>query len=551
MKIRLPFLVLAAFVLAFASVQAQDASQAGADPRNQAGSIDVVLSGAGTGSGATIASTIEKIAGEEVCFTLTAKDKNGNVRRDWNTTGNATTLTLKYNGNPATTANTDSSMQSWSADPDDYTWAKILFNGTELTKISADEWSIPAASFDSLGQARVCLVHTRADTGVYIEVTPMFAGLNQESAHVTYHAGAITNFLVEITPATTTGQQVYHMRPYEIIVTPRDRYLNASNETVRSRFSARFPGEFDSNQPGLADIFSGEVFITGPTNYLIASRIKRELPNDQLQWIMCYDAGNPAIYGVTNPYEVLTHAPVDFALQTPPNHTIVNLTGASTRETFTWERPTPPDPYTNIQISRFSPQTASDDVTYTIVFIDSVSLTRAVRFPSNSVGADPDIALTHGQLEQLMHTIAGQPTVIDYSLAWYVEATDGLYTTLSRPPKNDPNSLPGWYIRIHSILSDVATPSVTVPGSLKLEQNYPNPFNPSTTIAFALPQRGRVSLKVYDLLGGEVASVLTNEERNAGEYRVSFNAANLPSGLYIYKLQFNGQTITRRMTLMK
>lgn len=534
MKIRVPFLLLAAYVLTTLVASAQQAG------------LDFSAS-----NGSSVQSIIEKTAGEEVCFTLTAKDANGNIRRDWNTTGNATTLTLKYSGNPSTTANTDTSMNSWSADPLDFTWAKIMHEGVELTKISSDEWSIPASAFDALGQARICLVHTRADTGVYIEVSPMFAGLNQESAHMNFAAGEITNFLVELTSATLAGNQVYHMRPYEIVVSPRDRYLNVSDETVRARFSARFPGEFDSNMPGLADIFSGEVFITGPTNYLIASRIKRELPADQTQWLMCFDVNDPAIKGVTNPYEVLTHAPVDFSLQSPPNHTTIELNAASARHQFTWERPAPPDPYTNIQISRFSTQTASDDVTYTLVFIDSVSLTRAVRFPSNSTGTEALLSLTGGQLQQLMYNVSGQTTTGSYSLAWYVEATDGLYTTLSRPPKDDPNSLPGWYIHLKNNLTSVETPSTVVPGSLRLEQNYPNPFNPSTTIAYALPQRGRVTLKIYDLLGGEVATVINNEDRNAGEHRVSFNMASLPSGLYMYKLMFNGQTLTRRMTLMK
>ncbi len=536
MKIRVPFLLLAAYVLTFTVAYAQQ------------GGLDFSVS---NGSGNSTTSTIEKIAGEEVCFTLTAKDANGNIRRDWNTTGNATTLTLKYSSNPATTANTDTSMQSWSADPLDFSWAQMLHNGLELAKISADEWTIPATAFDSLGQARICLVHTRADTGVYIEVSPFFAGLNQESAHISFAAGAVTNFLVELTSATPAGNQVYFMRPYEIIVSPRDRYLNVSDETVRARFSARFPGEYESNLPGLADIFSGEVFITGPTNYLIASRIERELPADQLQWLMCFDVNTPAIRGVTNPYEVLSHEPVDFVLQSPPNHTTIELNAASARHQFTWERPAPPDPYTNIQISRFSTQTATDDVTYTLVFIDSVSLTRAVRFPSNSTGTEAQLSLTGGQLEQLLINMSGQQTTGAYSLAWYVEATDGLYTTLSSPPKNDPNSLPGWYIHLKNNLTSVESPTTVVPGSLRLEQNYPNPFNPSTTIGYALPQRGKVTLKVYDLLGGEIATVINNEERNAGEYRVSFNASSLPSGLYMYKLQFNGQTITRRMTLMK
>lgn len=69
-----------------------------------------------------------------------------------------------------------------------------------------------------------------------------------------------------------------------------------------------------------------------------------------------------------------------------------------------------------------------------------------------------------------------------------------------------------------------------------LEQNYPNPFNPSTTIKFQLPKDGFVTLKVYDILGNEVAT-LVNEEKARGRYEVNFNASTLSSGFYIYKIK--------------
>jgi hypothetical protein len=83
-----------------------------------------------------------------------------------------------------------------------------------------------------------------------------------------------------------------------------------------------------------------------------------------------------------------------------------------------------------------------------------------------------------------------------------------------------------------------------------LEQNYPNPFNPSTTISYQLPSEGQVSLKVYDMLGNEVAT-LVNEMKTAGEYQVDFNAAALSSGIYFYRLQAGNFVDTKRMMLMK
>jgi hypothetical protein len=83
-----------------------------------------------------------------------------------------------------------------------------------------------------------------------------------------------------------------------------------------------------------------------------------------------------------------------------------------------------------------------------------------------------------------------------------------------------------------------------------LMQNYPNPFNPSTNISYQLPEPGLVQLKVYDLLGKEVAS-LVNEFKPEGEYSINYNASGLPSGVYIYLLRVNGFVQNQKMTLMK
>ncbi len=83
-----------------------------------------------------------------------------------------------------------------------------------------------------------------------------------------------------------------------------------------------------------------------------------------------------------------------------------------------------------------------------------------------------------------------------------------------------------------------------------LSQNYPNPFNPTTTISFDVVKTGHVTLKVYDMIGREVAT-LVNQEMQNGSYRINFNASNLASGNYIYQLNVNGKTISKKMTLLK
>ncbi len=83
-----------------------------------------------------------------------------------------------------------------------------------------------------------------------------------------------------------------------------------------------------------------------------------------------------------------------------------------------------------------------------------------------------------------------------------------------------------------------------------LEQNYPNPFNPNTTIKYSIPNAGIVSVKVFDVLGKEVAE-LVNEIKSAGSYSVDFNASNLPSGVYFYCLKSGGFVESKKLILIK
>jgi len=89
-----------------------------------------------------------------------------------------------------------------------------------------------------------------------------------------------------------------------------------------------------------------------------------------------------------------------------------------------------------------------------------------------------------------------------------------------------------------------------LPQDFSLRQNYPNPFNPTTNIEYTIPEASFVQIKVYDILGNEVAT-LVNEEQSAGTYRADFTANNLASGLYIAKLQAGNYTKTIKMSLLK
>ncbi len=101
-----------------------------------------------------------------------------------------------------------------------------------------------------------------------------------------------------------------------------------------------------------------------------------------------------------------------------------------------------------------------------------------------------------------------------------------------------------------AVVTDVKNNTSTLPKEYKLSQNYPNPFNPSTNIRYTLPQQGLVTLRVYDILGREVAT-LVNEVKPAGTYVVRFDAGQLASGVYLYRIESGNFISTKKLVLLK
>jgi photosystem II stability/assembly factor-like uncharacterized protein len=107
-----------------------------------------------------------------------------------------------------------------------------------------------------------------------------------------------------------------------------------------------------------------------------------------------------------------------------------------------------------------------------------------------------------------------------------------------------------WKRPLSDIITSVERRSTDLPTQFNLDQNYPNPFNPATNISFSIPSKSFVSLKVFDIMGREV-STITSEEMSVGNYSKQWNAANIPSGVYFYRLQAGSFTETKKMILLK
>ncbi|MCX6142909.1 MAG: T9SS type A sorting domain-containing protein, partial [Ignavibacteriales bacterium] len=106
------------------------------------------------------------------------------------------------------------------------------------------------------------------------------------------------------------------------------------------------------------------------------------------------------------------------------------------------------------------------------------------------------------------------------------------------------------YSKVYAAFPTTGVSEQNVPTAFRLEQNFPNPFNPTTTIGYHISTESHVRLRVTDILGREVAT-LVNEQKAPGLYDVQWNALQAPSGIYLCRLEADGNIATRKMLLLK
>ncbi len=175
-----------------------------------------------------------------------------------------------------------------------------------------------------------------------------------------------------------------------------------------------------------------------------------------------------------------------------------------------------------------------------IAYIDDISISASQLYGPSLDISDRRTTIEPGQTGTLEIEFSGNNN------------TEGVYTGTLNIASNDPVNTTATVPVTLTIDSDFVTSAETetLPSSYKLNQNYPNPFNPETNISFGLPSDSFVELTVYNLVGQKIRT-LVNSRVAAGNYTVSFDASELSSGVYIYRIEADGYVATKKMMLVK
>jgi hypothetical protein len=164
---------------------------------------------------------------------------------------------------------------------------------------------------------------------------------------------------------------------------------------------------------------------------------------------------------------------------------------------------------------------------------------------AGTIGDTLQFLLDDGAIQRINNPTSSYRTGVN-GIGWYNRA-DPNYAS-GRTPSYE-NLLLTASIAVPTAVNEAAI-RTNVPQQYGLAQNYPNPFNPSTTIKFQMPSKGFVKLKIYDMIGREIAT-LVDGFQEAGTHDVKFDASNLPSGIYFYRITTGTYGATKKLVLIK
>jgi hypothetical protein len=299
-----------------------------------------------------------------------------------------------------------------------------------------------------------------------------------------------------------------------------NKNTDSSNTLNRSIYIAYYPTSINNN-----NIFNNSTFYelyndhAQGTPNINAINNWWGTSNDLQVKAKIYDWSDNGNLGIVNYSPFLTKPDTSAPVSPPVNVIKSNPGGGQVK--LTWSRNPEPDiagyhiyygGFNGYSFTNFV--NAGNDTSYVL---SSVSISDTIGITAYNK--------TYSPANELDSTIVNV-NMTNGNESWYAYAVDTSATTGIIQSKN-------------TILNDYG-----------LYQNYPNPFNPSTVISYQVASIGKVNLKVFDLLGREVA-MLVNEVKSAGNYKVTFNAANLPSGVYFYMLQAGKYAETKKLVLIK
>ncbi len=197
------------------------------------------------------------------------------------------------------------------------------------------------------------------------------------------------------------------------------------------------------------------------------------------------------------------------------------------------------------------------DATWIHTFFSSDTWTNAGGDFSSTASATQSVnangSYSWGSSSEMVADVQGWLDDAANNFGWIVVGNEGGGKSVKQFGSHEissPNSRPTLVVTFTPLVTAVEDEKGRLPTEYNLAQNFPNPFNPVTTVAYQLPQSGRVSLIVYDLLGAEVAT-LVNSVQTAGIHSVKWNAINVASGIYFYRLEAGNFTQTRKLVVIK
>jgi len=201
----------------------------------------------------------------------------------------------------------------------------------------------------------------------------------------------------------------------------------------------------------------------------------------------------------------------------------------------------PPMAFEKVRMFIDKPELSSQYISFSVEHRQSIQ-----------IGSQFDLCITNRTSKKIALKIDGIENFSDLEIALINKQTNKVDrltagTSISIPA----NLVDGRYLLVFGNSQTISelVKSLT-PNTFRLSQNHPNPFNPTTTLRYQIPEASSVNLKIFDVLGNEVAT-LVNETKPAGEYQIVFDGTNVPSGIYFYKLTAGKYSETRKMILMK